>query len=411
MSTDTRENIIHTYLALMLCQNSIFPSTTFEEACLRFNADVSIILALYETCYLNGRDHKVPKASQLPLAWQYVEDPQDHNRFTNMFRVSPYIFNILLQLIQFHPIFTSQSNVSQAPVEVQLAVTLFRMGRYGNGASIQDIARQMGCSEGSVENYTNRCFDAIASLEEVFVRKLSDEEKEREKQWVDNELGFKGAWRDGWLMYDGTIVVLYQRPGLNGDAYFTRKHNYGLDVQIGNAPSNLRIVDYSHGHTGSCHDARAFEHTAASRYPDWLFDGNEFAWADSAYPFHKEPASTIPQNAIFDRYAARLRVRSEHTMGALKGRLRLPINTKKEHVAACRWVTIAIILHNLIVDFEGPASVAQFLPDHMPHHEAEDTEPVPDHSDLVLPDGEAKRQMLVDVLLEWRKIRDSNIDN
>ncbi|KAG6817989.1 hypothetical protein H0H93_006887 [Arthromyces matolae] len=341
----SRQDIIHTYLVVMLCQNSFTPFQSFEDACLRFNADATTVLALYNTRYLNGRDHRVPKAGQLPLAWKYAEDPQDHSRFINMFRVSPFIFQTILQLIQFHPVFTNQSNMAQTPVEIQLAVTLFHMGRYGNGASIQDIARQMGCSEGSVENYTSRCFDAIESLQDLFVRKLTAEEKEKEKRWIDQALGFQGAWRDGWIMYDGTIVVLYRRPGLNGDAYFTRKHNYGLNVQIGNTPSNLRIVDYSHGHTGSCHDARAFEGTAAYKYPDWLFEGNEFAWADSAYPcttrcipVHKEPASTIPRNTIFDRYVARLRVRSEHTMGALKGRfqclrgLRVPIDTKNEHM-------------------------------------------------------------------------------
>ena len=54
-------------------------------------------------------------------------------------------------------------------------------------------------------------------------------------------------------------------------------------VQIGNTPSNLQIVDYSHGMTGSAHYATAFEHTTAAKYPDWFFEGEEFAWADSAY--------------------------------------------------------------------------------------------------------------------------------
>lgn len=150
--------------------------------------------------------------------------------------------------------------------------------------------------------------------------------------------------------------------------YVTSSHYFFIAKvfkQIGNVPSNLRIVDFSHGHTGSCHDARAFENTAAYKYPDWLFEGNEFAWADSAYPctaqvipVHKEPASLIPNNAIFDRYVSRLRVRSEHTMGALKGRfqclrgLRISVDSKTEHVAACNWVTIAIILHNLVIDVE-----------------------------------------------------------
>ena len=49
---------------------------------------------------------------------------------------------------------------------------------------------------------------------------------------MDDRLGFRGTWRDGWVMYDGTIVVLYRKPGQNGDAYYTRKANYGLNVQV-----------------------------------------------------------------------------------------------------------------------------------------------------------------------------------
>lgn len=161
-------------------------------------------------------------------------------------------------------------------------------------------------------------------------------------------------------------------------------HPFNL-FQIGNVPSNLRIVDFSHGHTGSCHDALAFEGTAAYKYPNWLFSGEEFAWMDSAYPctsrsipIHKEPLSLIPRNTIFDRYVSRLHVRSEHAMGALKGRfqclqgLRLQINSKSDHIKACHWVTIAIILHNIIVELEDNKSVTAFAHVHTNVQEEDD---------------------------------------
>jgi hypothetical protein len=68
------------------------------------------------------------------------------------------------------------------------------MGRFGNAASLEDIAHVGGCSEGSVENYTKRCFEAIEALHDVFVRPLTKEEKEMEKLWMDDHLGFKGSW-------------------------------------------------------------------------------------------------------------------------------------------------------------------------------------------------------------------------
>ena len=86
-------------------------------------------------------------------------------------------------------------------------------------------------------------------------------------------------------------------------------------TKIGNTPSNLQIADYSHGLTGSAHDATAFQHTTAAKHPGFLFDGEEFAWADSAYavntqtiPVHKRPASLDPANALFDHVLAQLHV-------------------------------------------------------------------------------------------------------
>jgi hypothetical protein len=90
------------------------------------------------------------------------------------------------------------------------------MGRYGNSASLEDITWTAGCSKGSMERYTKHCFNAIKKLHSVFVRKLAVAEKEVEKQWIDRHLGFIGSWQDGWVMYDGTIIVLYAKPSANG---------------------------------------------------------------------------------------------------------------------------------------------------------------------------------------------------
>jgi hypothetical protein len=43
----------------------------------------------------------------------------------------------------------------------QLAVMLYFLGHYGNGASLEDVMQTAGILEGSMENYTNHCIDAI----------------------------------------------------------------------------------------------------------------------------------------------------------------------------------------------------------------------------------------------------------
>lgn len=140
---------------------------------------------------------------------------------------------------------------------------------------------------------------------------------------------------------------------------------------------------------------------------------------DSAYPctprsipVHKEPLSLISHNAIFDRYVSRLRVRSEHAIGALKGRfqclrgLRLLINSKLDHVNACRWITIAIILHNIVVELEGRKSAIAFAHEHTNAQEEEDRGRRHELDINPLEDGEAKRQMLIDELMIYRSARD-----
>lgn len=177
-------------------------------------------------------------------------------------------------------------------------------------------------------------------------------------------------------------------------------------------------MDYAHGLTGSAHDASAFEHTAASKYPDWFFEGSEFAWVDSAYPVtgantipvHKRPASLLPENTLFDGAVAHLRVRSEHCMGALKGRwqclrgLRICINSKHQHRAACLWMTIAIILHNLVIDVEGAAEGAHFAGIHTQVEEEEDRGLPDPPQNQNRNDGELKRHKLVEELLAFRQM-------
>jgi hypothetical protein len=202
--------------------------------------DVSAIQSILVTRYLNGR-HRVPKRGNLHIAWEYAQNPADHHRFISLLRVTPLVFDTILTLIENHPIFMNNSNNAQTPVELQLAVTLYRMGRYGNAASAEEVARIAGCSEGSVENYTRRCFTAIEALHDLFVRRPTLAQKEVEKEWIDRHVGFRGTWREGWVMFDGTIVVLYKKPGLNGDAYYTRKGNYGLNAQVRMCLSAIRV--------------------------------------------------------------------------------------------------------------------------------------------------------------------------
>ena len=86
-------------------------------------------------------------------------------------------------------------------------------------------------------------------------------------------------------------------------------------------------------------------------------------------------------------------MRSEHCLGALKVDsnaygcfvLSLNINSKLDHITACQWITVAIILHNLIIDVEGDVKWSSFV------------------SITYSEEGEAKRCQLIAELLAYRE--------
>jgi hypothetical protein len=223
------------FLRHMAMRNILTPieDISLEDSMRQIAFDRAVLDEICQTRYIYGRSNKIPKSGNLHLAFQYAEKEENHHLFLQMLRVSPFMFHVILHLIKNNKVFQNNAQNAQTPVEYQLAVTLYRMGRYGNAASLEDIARDAGIAKGTVELFTKRCFDAIEDLHDIFLRPVTEEEKEQEKQWIDAQVRMTGSlWREGWIMYDGTIVPLFAKPGLNGDAYFTRKSNYGLNVQV-----------------------------------------------------------------------------------------------------------------------------------------------------------------------------------
>ncbi|KAH7918099.1 hypothetical protein BV22DRAFT_997097, partial [Leucogyrophana mollusca] len=138
------------YILFMIIRALFQPAKDLEDVARELDLDINCILAIQQARYLHARP-PVRKAGSLHLAWEYAQSPADHHRFVNMLHISPKVFQAILGLIEDHPIFYNESNTPQESVEVQLGVTLYRMGRYGNGASLEDIAQVAGCSEGAVE--------------------------------------------------------------------------------------------------------------------------------------------------------------------------------------------------------------------------------------------------------------------
>ena len=99
-------------------------------------------------------------------------------------------------------------------------------------------------------------------------------------------------------------------------------------------------------------------------------------------------------------------------MGALKGQfqclcgLHVDIKSNKDHVEACRWITIAIILHNMVIDVDGTTAALNFGHLHLHAQEVEDRGMSPEITNTGNTEeaGEAKCNQLVAEIVVYKSM-------
>jgi hypothetical protein len=95
---------------------------------------------------------------------------------------------------------------------------------------VEKVAQWAGVSAGMVVNATQRVVIAFLAMHDEVIHWPNAEEKEEAKQWVEDTSC--AAWRDGWLLVDGTLILLTEKPAYYSEAYFDRKSNYSLNIQV-----------------------------------------------------------------------------------------------------------------------------------------------------------------------------------
>ena len=146
------------------------------------------------------------------------------------------------------------------------------------------------------------------------------------------------------------------------EAYFSRKKNYGFNLQAICDWTGKFIWVYM-GHTASVHDSTAFKSTTLYNNSNSYFDPEEYILADKAYALerhiitpYKEPASREARNATFNKLHAIPRVKIEHAFGVLKARwptlrhipVRIGQDQERGHRRVINWTMACIVLHNIL---------------------------------------------------------------
>jgi len=179
---------------------------------------------------LHRPDEPPPQAPQLHLLVHF--DEHRPHLFRQKLRVSPEIFDDILDLISNHPIFHNQSNNPQLPVAIQLAIFLNRAGHYGNAISLEDVAQWAGISVGSVVNCPNRVMVAVLAQHDHFVSFPTPDSQDAEHARCFVESRTCPEWRKGIFAIDGSTVDLYAKPGFHGEVFFDRKSKYSVSCQV-----------------------------------------------------------------------------------------------------------------------------------------------------------------------------------
>ncbi|KAI9917821.1 hypothetical protein PsorP6_012616 [Peronosclerospora sorghi] len=145
--------------------------------------------------------------------------------------------------------------------------------------SRQRISRTAGVADGTVTLYTDRVISALVRLASEFVRWPQPEERREISRPIAQRSGIVGAVG----IVDGTHINFAQRPAIDREVFFSRKHRYGFNAQV--------IVDdrgmirfFQSGLPASLYDSTAFTFTPISKQPEQFFSENEFLLGDSGFP-------------------------------------------------------------------------------------------------------------------------------
>ena len=305
------------------------------------------------------------------LPWLTAEE------FLQKYRMSRDAFNWVLGQIEDNEEFTTVGNEKkgrpQAPVVHQLMVFLKYVGTEGAGSNSRNQRQMFGIGQGTADLFRDRVMRAILKLRPTYYNWPDKEERKKLAKKVLKKTGFPNVVG----IADGTLFPLAFEPETeDAPDYKGRKHTYTLTVMI-ICDYDRKIRYYHSGYPGSAHDNRVYRNMDLCQNPKNYFSENEFNLGDSAFSnspymvssFKKPFGEEIPEeHERFNKLLSKVRMRSEHTIGILKGRfpwlrsIRMKITTKKRSLRRIlRLLDATIILHNMLLTFKENMDVTDWI--------------------------------------------------
>lgn len=316
----------------------------------------------------------------------------DERRFKALLRCTQSQFNIILALIEDHPVFHGVNSDKQFTVQFQLSLVLYRLGSNGVGDG------------GTIDKVTARVFESILCLEDEFIRWPSAEEREKLVIATFDELPHCIGY------VDGTPIPLLERKVLDHVSYYSKDKEYAIKLQ-GICDYTLLLRQITVGYPGSVHDARVYNNCRLSTHPENHFSNNEYIAGDSAYklrttvmtPYRRNSNALTPERrTAYNKYFSSYRVRIEHCFGVLKEifaslyNLPLRIINAESNEYACSWVRVCCILYNIL----RPHLTEEGLNLNINARNNDEDNDEADNNRRDDPEAESKRMALVQIIEE-----------
>ena len=298
-----------------------------------------------------------------------LNDTSPYNSFKNHFRLTRATFDLLVAELATHPVYQSKKG-DHVPVDIQIAVAIWR---FANGSSVRCLEQNLGFSQGSVANFTDRFLKAILSRTDKYIRwpRTPEEFDAVKRGFAESRDDDSGQLTDCIGAIDGSLIQIV-KPANSGSMYVDRKNHFSIGL-MAICDASCRFTCISVGQSGSVHDARSLKRSKIwqrikDQDPEY-FPDKEYIIGDAAFPLTPNlivPYDISPSmnrvNKQFNFVHSSTRMAVERAFGILKNRFRclhLGLNMKPQR--AIKTICACVILHNLCLQsgdlFESNASM------------------------------------------------------
>ncbi|GES86159.1 putative nuclease HARBI1 [Rhizophagus clarus] len=293
----------------------------------------------------------------------FLSDGNGHNSFQKHFRINFTTFRAIVNRLETHPAFISDSS-NATPVWKQIAIVIWRLA---NGAGIRVLEQTLGVSQGSVGNFTDRFLVALLDLER---RRITWPQGSRLVNVIQGfEHGETGRKLPNVIgAMDGSHIPIHA-PSKNGARYVNRKNFHSINL-LGIVDHQERFTYIHVGEAGSVHDARVFHRSSlyneVSLHPEQWVPGGTYIIADAAYPLRTYLIKAFPDYYMlnhrekhFNKVLSSMRMVVERAFGHLKERWRILLKelycTDIERIN--KIIFACCILHNFCIDMNDLLSL------------------------------------------------------